>query len=120
MSNLQVELTRLSMEASLSIQAMTDDANNGIDMTDAEIERNERINAELDDVELELDRIANIKEIVAGYRERAEQLERELDRSQSSSSSRRDGHGHSSSRHGHSGHGHHSSHRHGHSSRHRH
>ncbi len=88
-----------------------DSAGAMIDNSDAEIARLHHIDQQIDELELDFDRVRHIKEIVKSFRQRAEELEREIDRSQPSSSSRhRDG-GHSSSRthrHGHS-HGHSSS-----------
>ena len=74
-----------------------DRAGNLVDNADAEIARYHQIMAQLDELELDFDRIAHIKEIVKGYRQRVENLDRELDRS--TGPSRRDGHKHGSHSH---------------------
>lgn len=78
-----------------------DHAGNLVDNADAEIARFQGIMAQIDELELDFDRIAHIRDIVRDYRQRVENLERELE---NSSSSRRE---------------HHHSHRHGHSHSHR-
>lgn len=90
-------------------QVQYDRAGNIIDGADAEIERYHEIIRQLDELEVDFDRIAHIKEIVKGYRSRVEELERDLETSGSSSRH----HKHSSHKHSHShSHKHGSSHKH--------
>ncbi|KAK3330538.1 hypothetical protein B0H66DRAFT_66818 [Apodospora peruviana] len=111
MQHIQQQLEYLMAQSEIVTMQVYDRAGNLIDNVDAEIARYHEIMAQIDDLELEFDRIRHIRDIVREYRHRAEELERELERS-GGSGSRRHGHGHG---HGH-GH-HHSSHRsHGHSS----
>ncbi|KAK6224358.1 hypothetical protein QIS74_02685 [Colletotrichum tabaci] len=117
MGQIEQQIVYLSEQSQMFTMAQFDRAGNLIEGADAEIQRYHELLRQLDELELDFDRIRHIKEIVRGYRARVEEMERELERSGSGSSSRhREGH-HSSHRHGHS-HGH----RHGHESsrRHRH
>ena len=94
--------------------AVYDEAGNLMDNCDVEIRRFHSIMAQIDDLEVEFDRIRHIRDIVRGYRQRVQEMERALESSQPSSSRH---HHSSSSRHGHSSHGHSSSshrHHHGH------
>ena len=112
MAGIEHNIRYLSEQAQMFTQVQYDRAGNIIDGADAEIARYTEILRQLDELEVDFDRIAHIKEIVKGYRQRVEDLERELEAS--SSSSRH--HKHSSShRHGHS-----HSHRHGSSHKHKH
>lgn len=104
MANIEQNMQYLSEQAQMFTQVQYDRAGNIIDGADAEIARYTEILRQLDELEVDFDRIAHIKDIVKGYRSRVEDLERDLE---SSGSSR---HRHSSS--------HHSSHRHGHSHKH--
>ncbi|KAF5011754.1 hypothetical protein FDECE_2149, partial [Fusarium decemcellulare] len=107
MASIEQRIQYLSHEAQRFTQLQYDEADGIIGGADAEIARYTEILQQLDELEVDFDRIAHIKEIVKGYRSRVESLERDLD---SSSSSRHHHHRHSSS--------HHSSSRHGHSHRH--
>ncbi|EJT73486.1 hypothetical protein GGTG_10324 [Gaeumannomyces tritici R3-111a-1] len=114
MQQIQQRIAYLSEQCEAATRAMYDEAGNIVADADAEIARFHRLNEELDALDLEFDRIQNIRDIVKGYRQRAAELEREL--AASSSTSSRHHHSSGSSRH------HHSGHKHGHasSSRHRH
>ncbi|ATY63824.1 hypothetical protein A9K55_003962 [Cordyceps militaris] len=108
MAGIEQNIRYLSEQAQLFTQVQYDRAGNIVDGADAEIARYTEILRQLDELEMDFDRIANVKDIVKGYRSRVEDLERSLDSSVSSSR-----HKHSSS----------SSHKHGsrhHSSSHRH
>jgi len=98
MQHIQQQLEYLSEQSEMVTMAVYDRAGNLIDNADAEIARYHDIMRQIDELELDFDRIAHIRDIVRDFRRRAEELDRELDRS--SGSSRRHGHGH---RHGHSG-----------------
>jgi hypothetical protein len=111
MANIEQNIQYLSEQAQLFTQVQYDRAGNIIDGADAEIARYTHILRQLDELEVDFDRIAHIKEIVKGYRARVEELEHELETS--GSSSRHRSHHSSSHRHGHSrSHHHSSSHRH--------
>jgi hypothetical protein len=103
MQSIQQRLDYLTEQSEIVTLSVYDHAGNLIDNADAEIARYHQIMAELDELDLDYDRIAHIREIVRGFRQRAEEMERELERSGGGSSSRRQGgssrrsHGHSSS-----------------------
>ncbi|KAF7549095.1 hypothetical protein G7Z17_g6632 [Cylindrodendrum hubeiense] len=109
MGSIEQRIQHLSYEAQRFTQLQYDEADGIIGGADAEIARYTEILQQLDELEVDFDRIAHIKEIVKGFRSRVEDMERDLD---SSGSSRH--HRHSSSTH------HSSSHRHGHGHSHRH
>lgn len=103
MQQIQQRLDYLTEQSQIVTYNMYDQAGNLTDNADAEIARYHDIIAQIDELDLDFDRISGIREIVRGFRQRAEELERELERSSAGSSSRRDRHGHSSRRsHGHS------------------
>ncbi|KAF4977426.1 hypothetical protein FZEAL_6038 [Fusarium zealandicum] len=106
MASIEQRIQYLSHEAQRFTQLQYDEADGTIAGADAEIARYTEILHQLDELEVDFDRIAHIKQIVKDYRSRVEGLERDLDNSGGSSRHHR----HSSS--------HHSSHRHGHSHRH--
>ena len=105
MANIEQNIQYLSEQAQMFTQVQYDRAGNIIDGADEEIARYTAILRQLDELEVDFDRIAHIKDIVKQYRSRVEDLERDLDTSGSSGR-----HRHSSHRHGHRHH--HSSHRH--------
>ncbi|KAJ3497635.1 hypothetical protein NLG97_g1761 [Lecanicillium saksenae] len=108
MASIEQNIQYLSEQAQMFTQVQYDRAGNIIDGADAEIARYTEILRQLDELEMDFDRIANVKDIVKGYRSRVEDLERSLDSSGSSSR-----HKHSSS-HKHGSRHHSSSHRHRH------
>lgn len=113
MAQLEQNIRYLAEQAQMFTQLQYDHAGNVIDGADAEIARYMDILRQLDELENDFDRIANVKDIVKGYRSRVESLERDLEASGSSGRHHRSSH-HHSSRHGH-GHSHKhssSSHRH--------
>ncbi|KAK2040318.1 hypothetical protein LZ31DRAFT_474727 [Colletotrichum somersetense] len=109
MGQIEQQILYLSEQSSVFTTAQFDRAGNLVDGADAEIARYHDLLRQLDELELDFDRVRHIKDIVRGYRARVEEMERELARSGgsgSSSSRHREGH-HSSHRHGHRhGHGH--------------
>lgn len=111
MANIEHNIQYLSEQAQMFTQVQYDRAGNIIDGADEEIARYSALLRQLDELEVDFDRLAHIKEIVKQYRARVESLERELE---SSGSHGRHRHSSSSHRHSHS-----HSHRH-HSSSHRH
>ncbi|CAJ0548809.1 hypothetical protein HG530_009670 [Fusarium avenaceum] len=113
MASIEQRINYLSHEAQRFTQLQYDDADGIIGGADAEIARYTEILQQLDELEVDFDRIAHIKEIVKGYRSRVESLERDLE--SSGSSSRHHHSRHSSSHHSSS----HRSHSHRQSSSHR-
>lgn len=111
MAGIEHNIRYLSEQAQMFTQVQYDRAGNIIDGADTEIARYTEILRQLDELEVDFDRISHIKDIVKGYRQRVERMERELESSGSSSRH----HKHSSHRHGHS-----HSHRHGSSHKHKH
>ncbi|KJR89367.1 uncharacterized protein SPSK_06657 [Sporothrix schenckii 1099-18] len=116
MNHIAQQMDYLSEQSQVATQMMYDETGQMIVDADAEIERFKKINSQIDELELDFDRIGHIREIVRDIRQRLEEAEFEMDRSGSSHShSHSHGHGH--------GHGHSSSsrrregHRDGHSSR---
>lgn len=105
MANLEQNIQYLSEQAQMFTQVQYDHTGNIIAGADAEIERYTQILQQLDELEMDFDRIANVKEIVKGYRSRVEDLEKSLESSGNNSSR----HKHSSSSHKHSSSKHHSS-----------
>ncbi|KAH7362233.1 hypothetical protein B0T11DRAFT_82154 [Plectosphaerella cucumerina] len=101
MNQIEGQMAYLSEQSQVFTMAQFDHAGNLIGNADAEIQRYNDILQQLDELELDFDRIRHIKEIVRGFRSRVETMERELERSGGSSSSRHR-EGHHSSRHGHS------------------
>lgn len=110
-ASIEQNINHLSQQAQMFTQLQYDRAGNIIDGADAEIARYTEILRQLDELEMDFDRINNVKAIVKGYRSRVEDLERSLETSGSSSR-----HKHSSSHHSHK----HSSRHHSSSHRHRH
>ncbi|KAL2016503.1 hypothetical protein VTK56DRAFT_3466 [Thermocarpiscus australiensis] len=102
MQHIQQRLEDLMQQSQIVTLSVYDHAGNLIDNADAEIQRYHDIMAQIDELELDFDRIRHIRDIVRDFRHRAEELERELERSGGGSSSRRErhGHGHSSHRSG--------------------
>ncbi|KAM0253280.1 hypothetical protein ACHAQJ_007376 [Trichoderma viride] len=96
MAGIEQNIRYLSEQAQMFTQVQYDRAGNIIDGADAEIARYTDILRQLDELEVDFDRIAHIKEIVKGYRSRVETLEKDLESSGGGSSSR---HKHSSSHH---------------------
>jgi uncharacterized membrane protein YccC len=104
MQQIQQRITYLSEQSNYVTMQQYDRAGNLVDTADAEIARFNDIMRQLDELELDFDRIRHIRDIVRGYRARVEELDRELELS-TSSRRERDGHHHHRSSHGHSRHG---------------
>ena len=112
LQQIQARLDYLSEQSQMVAQQQYDRAGNAIQIADSEIARFHDIIRQIDELEVDFDRIRHIRDIVRGYRQRIEEMEQELDRSGSSSRHRHSSH-HSSS-HRHHGHSSGSSRRHGH------
>jgi hypothetical protein len=78
MQRVQQELERLVEESTVVTMHVYDRAGNLIDNADAEITRYHDIMRQIDERELDFDRMAHIRDIVRGFRLRAEELERGL------------------------------------------
>lgn len=95
MSHIQQQLQYLTDQTQAATQAVFDQSNQMLVDADAEIARFTMINQQIDELELDFDRIAHIREIVHEFRQRIEDVEHELEHSQPSSSRRhehREGH----------------------------
>ncbi|KAG6012184.1 hypothetical protein E4U54_007677, partial [Claviceps lovelessii] len=79
MASIEQNICHLGQQAQMFTQVQYDRAGNIIDGADAEIARYTDLLRQLDELELDLDRIAHIKEIVKAYRSRVEHLERDLE-----------------------------------------
>lgn len=104
MANIEHSIQQLSEQAQMFTQVQYDRAGNIIEGADEEIVRYMSLLQQLDELEVDFDRIAHIKEIVKQYKTRVEELERELDASGSRSRHRHSSSHHSSHRHAHSRH----------------
>jgi hypothetical protein len=80
---------QLEEQMQLSIQGSYDRAGNVVRDAEAQIARTRSILASIDEVENELAKILNIREIVKGFRARIEAYDRRLDQSSVASSHRR-------------------------------
>ncbi|KAI1391959.1 uncharacterized protein F4822DRAFT_110452 [Hypoxylon trugodes] len=95
MQQIQQRIEYLSEQSSVVTMQQYDNAGNLVDNADAEIARFQGIMAQIDELELDFDRIAHIRDIVRDYRQRVENLERELDNSSSSRREHTHRHSHS-------------------------
>ncbi|KAH9819764.1 hypothetical protein Tdes44962_MAKER05164 [Teratosphaeria destructans] len=71
-------LEQLNRATETATQAQYDRAGNAIQMADAEIARFRAILQQIDELEMEFDKIKRIREMVRGFRARVEQMERRL------------------------------------------
>ncbi|KAI1437031.1 hypothetical protein GGR50DRAFT_160436 [Xylaria sp. CBS 124048] len=99
MQQLQLRIEYLSEQSAIVTMQQYDRAGNLLDNADAEIARFQEIMIQIEELELDFDRIVHIRDIVRDYRGRVERLDRELD--QSRSSTRRERGGHRQHRHAH-------------------
>ncbi|KAK0717174.1 hypothetical protein B0T26DRAFT_751262 [Lasiosphaeria miniovina] len=90
MQHIQQQLEYLMEQSQVVTMQVYDRAGTLIDNADAEIARFHEIMRQIDELELDFDRISHIRDIVRDFRRRAEELERELERS----SATQDGTGH--------------------------
>jgi hypothetical protein len=77
-------------------QQQYDRAGNAIQIADSEIARFHDILRQIDELEVDFDRIRHIRDIVRSYRQRVEEMEGQVDQSGSSSRHRHRHHGESS------------------------
>jgi hypothetical protein len=105
MQQIQARLDYLSEQSAAVAQQQYDRAGNAIAIADAEIARFHDILRQIDELEVDFDRIRHIRDIVRSYRQRVEEMEQQLEHSGSSSRHRHRHHGESSGsssrRHGH-------------------
>lgn len=69
---------QLSQQTQTATQIQYDRAGNAIQMADAEIARFRAILREIDELQVEFDKVRRIGEIVKGFKARVEQLERRI------------------------------------------
>ncbi|OXV08324.1 hypothetical protein Egran_03914 [Elaphomyces granulatus] len=86
---IRTRLDYLEEQMQLSIQGSYDRAGNVVRDAETQIARTRSILASIDEVENELAKILNIREIVKGFRARIEAYDRRLDQSSVASSHRR-------------------------------
>jgi hypothetical protein len=105
MQQIQARLDYLSEQSAMVAQQQYDRAGNAIAIADAEIARFHDILRQIDELEVDFDRIRHIRDIVRSYRQRVEEMEQQMEHSGSSSRHRHRHHGESSGsssrRHGH-------------------
>ncbi|KAE8450249.1 hypothetical protein EG329_006677 [Mollisiaceae sp. DMI_Dod_QoI] len=96
MQQIQARLDYLSEQSQMVAQQQYDRAGNAIELADSEIARFHDILRQIDELELDFDRIRHIRDIVRTYRQRVEEIEQQMERSGSSSRHRHRHHGESS------------------------
>lgn len=104
MQQISARLDYLAEQSSNVASQQYDRAGNAIEMADQEIARFHDILRQIDELEVDFDRIRHIRDIVRSYRARVEEMEQQLDQSGSSSRHRHRHHessGSSSRRHHH-------------------
>lgn len=87
-SQISARLDYLSEQSAIVAQQQYDNAGNAIAMADAEIARFHDILRQIDELELDFDRIRHIRDIVRGYRQRVEEMEQSMERTGNPSSGR--------------------------------
>ncbi len=106
MQQIQARLDYLAEQSQMVAQQQYDRAGNAIAIADSEIARFHEILRQIDELEVDFDRIRHIRDIVRSYRQRVEEMEREVEYSSSSNRHRHRHHGETSGssgrRHGHS------------------
>jgi len=80
MQAIQHRVQVLTQQTQLSTQAQYDRAGNAIEIADAEIARFRDILRQIDELEVEFDKVRRIREIVRGFRARVEALDRRVGR----------------------------------------
>lgn len=94
MQQIQERLDYLSEQSQIVVQQQYDKAGNAIMMADAEIARFHDILRQIDELEEDFDKIRHIRDIVRAYRQRVEEMERDVERSGSSGRYRHHHHHH--------------------------
>ena len=80
MTAIQSRLETLNRATELATQGQFSRAADGIAAADSEIARFRALLAQIDELELEFEKIARIREIVRGFRARVEALDRRVGR----------------------------------------
>ncbi|MCJ1368659.1 hypothetical protein MMC16_007804 [Acarospora aff. strigata] len=80
MQAIQSRVEALTQQTQICTQAQYDRAGNAMAIADAEIARFRSILQQIDELEVEFDKVRHIRDIVKGFRGRLEGLERRLDR----------------------------------------
>ena len=75
-----VAAVQLTQQTQTCTQAQYDRAGNAMAIADAEIARFRSILQQIDELEVEFDKVRHIRDIVKGFRARVEGLERRVDR----------------------------------------
>ncbi|KAL2069026.1 hypothetical protein VTL71DRAFT_15364 [Oculimacula yallundae] len=96
MQQISQRLDWLSEQSATVAQQQYDRAGNAIAIADAEIARFHDILRQIDELELDFDRIKHIREIVRGFRQRVAETEQQMEQSGSSGRHRSRHHGESS------------------------
>jgi hypothetical protein len=96
MQQIQQRLDYLSEQSQMVAQQQYDRAGNAIAIADSEIARFHEIIRQIDELEVDFDRIRHIRDIVRSYRQRVEEMEGQVEQSGSSSRHRHRHHGESS------------------------
>jgi hypothetical protein len=96
LQQIQARLDYLAEQSQMVAQQQYDRAGNAIAIADSEIARFHEILRQIDELEVDFDKISHIRDIVRGYRQRVEEMEREVEHSGSSSRHRHRHHGESS------------------------
>lgn len=96
MEQISARLDWLTQQSATVAQQQYDRAGNAIAIADAEIARFHDILRQIDELEVDFDRIKHIRDIVRSYRQRVEEMERDMEQSGSSSRHRHRHHGESS------------------------
>ncbi|TAQ85947.1 hypothetical protein B7494_g5713 [Chlorociboria aeruginascens] len=86
MEQIQQRLDYLSEQSQMVVQQQYDTAGNAIAIADAEIARFHEILRQIDELEVDFDRIRHIRDIVRAYRQRVEEMEQQLEHSGSDAS----------------------------------
>ena len=84
MQQIQARLDWLSEQSQTVGQQQYDRAGNAIATADSEIARFHDIIRQIDELEVDFDRIRHIRDIVRGYRQRVEEMEQQMEHSSSS------------------------------------
>ena len=96
MQQIQTRLDYLAEQSQTVAQQQYDSAGRAIAVADSEIARFHDILRQIDELEVDFDRIRHIRDIVRSYRQRVEEMEREVEHSSSGSRHRHRHHGESS------------------------
>jgi len=80
MGAIQNRVEMLTAQTQISTSAQSSRASNSMAAADAEIARFREILRQIDELEVEFDKVRHIRDIVKGFRNRVEGLDRRMDR----------------------------------------